>query len=70
MKAAPKINEEKCQHCGLCVSVCTCGALKIVGKTVKAVSVDECGWCTMCELVCPQGAITCPFEIVFENGQQ
>jgi 4Fe-4S ferredoxin len=69
MKDAPVIDEEKCQHCGLCVSVCACGALKIEGNTVRAVRVDECGWCALCELVCPYGAITCPFEIVFENDQ-
>jgi MinD superfamily P-loop ATPase len=69
MKDKPLINEEKCRHCGLCVSVCTCGALKIVGDSVKAVEVDECGWCTMCELVCPSGAITCPFEIIIEDDR-
>ena len=70
MKPKPIIDEAKCQNCGLCVSVCACGALQVVGKTVQAVSVENCGWCTMCELVCPEGAITCPFEIVFDNGQQ
>ncbi len=67
MKEMPVINAEKCQHCGLCVSVCACGALKIVGNTVKAVSVAECRWCTLCELVCPCGAISCPFEVIMEN---
>jgi MinD superfamily P-loop ATPase len=70
MKAKPIIDESKCDGCGLCITVCACGALKIVGKSVKAVSVANCGWCTMCELVCPEGAITCPFEIVFENDQK
>jgi uncharacterized Fe-S center protein len=70
MKPRPIIVEAKCNHCGLCVSVCTCGALQIVGESVKAVSVENCGWCTMCELVCPEGAITCPFEITFEKDQK
>lgn len=65
----PVIDAEKCQRCGLCVSVCACGALKIVGEAVKAVKVDECRWCTLCELVCPYGAITCPFEIIIEDDQ-
>ena len=69
MGKMPIIDEEKCEACGLCVSVCTCGALKIVNNTVKAVKTDDCGWCTMCELVCPTGAISCPFEIVIENDQ-
>lgn len=69
MNEIPIINVEKCQRCGLCVSVCACGALKIVGNSVKAVKVDECHWCTLCELVCPHGAISCPFEIVIEDDR-
>jgi NAD-dependent dihydropyrimidine dehydrogenase PreA subunit len=69
MAVSPLIDQERCQGCGLCVSVCACGALEIVGNSVIAVKVDECHWCTLCELVCPNGAISCPFEIVFENDQ-
>lgn len=67
MKEMPTINEEKCEKCGLCVSVCACGALKLEGDTVKAVKVEDCGWCMMCELVCPSGAISCPFDVVIEK---
>jgi NAD-dependent dihydropyrimidine dehydrogenase PreA subunit len=67
MKDIPVIDNRKCRNCGLCVSVCACGALKIVDNTVKAVKVDDCQWCTLCELVCPTGAISCPFEIIFEE---
>lgn len=66
----PIIDEDKCQGCGLCVSVCRCGSLVLMGKTVKAVAVEECSWCGLCELVCPNGAITCPFEIIIENGSK
>lgn len=69
MKEMPVINQEKCQRCGLCVSVCNCGALQIVENTVIAIEVDECRWCTLCELVCPNGAITCPYEIIVEDEQ-
>ena len=68
MSEMPIIDEDKCQGCGLCVSVCRCGALVILGKTVKVVAVEECGWCGLCELVCPVGAISCPYEIVIENS--
>lgn len=63
----PVIDQEKCQGCGLCVDICICGALVLVGDVVKVQETDKCGWCTLCELVCPHGAISCPFEIIFEE---
>ncbi|HUT67584.1 MAG TPA: 4Fe-4S binding protein [Dehalococcoidales bacterium] len=69
MREMPIIDQDKCQGCGLCVSVCACGALVIVANTVQAIEVNKCLWCTLCELVCPYGAISCPFEIVIENDQ-
>jgi len=63
----PVIEIEKCNGCGLCVSVCTCGALSIKDNVVTIIEVDNCGWCTQCELVCPNDAISCPFEIVVEG---
>jgi len=70
MLEEPLVDEEKCQGCGLCVSVCTCGALVMEDNKVKVVNVDKCGWCALCELVCPSGAISCPFEIVFDDEQE
>jgi MinD superfamily P-loop ATPase len=69
MKEMPLINQEKCQRCGLCVSVCACGALRMVGNSVSIIEVAECRWCTLCELVCPNGAIICPFEIIMASDQ-
>jgi NAD-dependent dihydropyrimidine dehydrogenase PreA subunit len=62
----PVIIPEKCNGCGLCVSVCRCQALLLTGKIVIVKVTQECGWCLECELVCPTGAISCPFEIVVE----
>lgn len=67
MKETPVIDEEKCQGCGLCVDICTCGALALDDNVVRIKEVDKCGWCTLCELVCPYGAISCPFEITVED---
>jgi MinD superfamily P-loop ATPase len=68
MAEMPRIDREKCRGCGLCVSVCACGALVLVDNVVTAIAVKECQWCALCEVVCPNGAISCPFEIVFEDG--
>ena len=67
MALAPVIIIEKCDGCGLCVSVCRCNALIVVDKVISVLEVADCGWCTQCEAVCPTGAISCPFEIVIEE---
>ena len=69
MGEKPIIDREKCQGCGLCVSVCTCGGLEIVDNVVMVIELVECDWCAMCEAVCPNDAIRCPFEIVIEQNQ-
>ncbi len=63
-KLMPIIDTDKCNGCGLCVTVCRCGALVLEGNVITIIEVVDCGWCTQCELVCETGAITCPFEIV------
>lgn len=63
----PLIYPEKCNGCGLCVSVCNCGALVLVDNVITIIEVEECDWCTQCEAVCPTGAIICPFEIVIRE---
>ena len=69
MAEMPVVDPGKCKGCGLCISVCQCGALVLVGHTVTVIETEACGWCTECELVCPNGAISCPFEIVIEYRQ-
>jgi uncharacterized Fe-S center protein len=67
LKVMPQIIIEKCNGCGLCITVCKCNALVKQGSSITIVEVDNCGWCTQCEAVCPTGAISCPFEIVVEE---
>ena len=68
MAEMPVIEQEKCNGCGLCVSVCSCNALVLVDNAITIIEVEECDWCTQCEAVCPTGAISCPYEIVIEES--
>ena len=64
----PIINVDLCNGCGLCLTVCECGALVITGTIVSIQETDHCGYCTECEAVCPTGAIQCPYEIIVEDS--
>ena len=68
MAEMPVIIQEKCDGCGLCIAVCSCGALILVEGKIALIETEECHWCTWCEAVCPTGAIICPFEIVIEDN--
>lgn len=67
MVEMPRLDPEKCNGCGLCITVCACHALVLGDKIVAILETEKCGWCMECEDVCPTGAITCPYEIVVEN---
>jgi len=53
-----KIDEEKCNGCGLCVPACVEGALKIIDGKAKLVSEVYCDGLGACIGDCPQGAIS------------
>jgi len=53
-----KIDEEKCNGCGLCVSACHEGALRIVDGKAKLVSETYCDGLGACLGECPRDAIT------------
>ncbi len=68
MVEMPILDLDKCDGCGLCVSVCKCGALVLVNNVIIVIiETEECGWCTYCEAVCPNNAISCPFEIIIQE---
>ena len=53
-----RIDEEKCDGCGVCIPACVEGALQIVDGKAKLVSEIYCDGLGACLGECPQGAIT------------
>jgi Fe-S-cluster-containing hydrogenase component 2 len=53
-----RINEEKCNGCGLCVPACAEGALQIIDGKARLISDKYCDGLGACLGECPQGAIT------------
>ena len=53
-----RIDEEKCNGCGQCVSACAEGALQIVDGKARLVSEIYCDGLGACLGECPQGALT------------
>lgn len=67
MLEMPEVDFEKCNGCGICVTVCHCDAIVLVNGKATLIETRLCGWCALCEAVCPVGAINCPYEIVSEE---
>jgi len=53
-----KIDEEKCDGCGLCVTACTEGAIEIIDGKAKLISETYCDGLGACLGHCPRNAIT------------
>ncbi len=52
-----KIDEEKCNGCGLCVPKCAEGALVIIEGKARLISDKYCDGLGACLGECPEGAI-------------
>jgi ferredoxin len=53
-----KIDEEKCDGCGLCTEACAEGAIQIIDGKARLVNESHCDGLGACLGECPQGAIT------------
>ena len=60
----PKVDEEKCTHCGKCAEVCAYNAIAAMKKKVL-VFPELCHGCGACSYLCPEDAIS---EIAKEVG--
>lgn len=64
---AVKIDKKKCAGCGVCITVCPVGAIKI--ENGKAVVSNDCVECGACIKVCPQGAISLSKGVINMPGK-
>ena len=53
-----KIDEDKCNGCGLCVSACHEGAIELIKGKARLIRDDYCDGLGDCLPVCPVDAIT------------
>jgi len=53
-----KIDEEKCNGCGICINACHEGALQLIDGKARLISESYCDGLGACLPECPTGAIT------------
>jgi len=58
MRKIVRIDEEKCDGCGVCIPSCAEGALQIIDGKAKLVNERSCDGLGACLGECPRGAIT------------
>jgi ferredoxin len=66
--ALPEINLLLCDRCGICVERCPTDAVEMGPRGPSIVRPADCTYCAQCDAICPQSAITCVYEIVWEQS--
>jgi NAD-dependent dihydropyrimidine dehydrogenase PreA subunit/nitroreductase len=51
------VNQEKCNHCGLCIQICHEYCMSLKNNTLT-IDYEYCSTCTQCVAVCPRQALT------------
>lgn len=59
-----KVDEEKCDGCGLCAKHCPGDVIEMVGGIPRAAYPLECWICGVCVIECPRDAIEVAFAFV------
>lgn len=52
-------DEERCIHCGACISICPTGVFKFDPSWQIELDEEKCIRCEVCVNVCPFGALAC-----------
>ena len=66
-RSLPRIDQSRCNRCGLCVEECPTGAVEMTPEGPVIARPADCVYCTDCEAVCPEDAVRCPYEIVWAS---
>jgi len=65
-----KINEKKCNGCGMCIPNCPEGAIQIIDKKARLISDLFCDGLGACLGHCPKGAITIEERVAQEYDEK
>lgn len=64
LKEAVVKDDERCVHCGLCISICPVEVFRFDENWRVVADVDKCIHCGVCTRVCPCGALSLPLHSI------